>query len=382
MENITTQPINPSPETNSVPSNILPTPPPRRKSKMIIVLIILFVLIFLGSAAAFGIKFFNENKKSTVLVPESSPTPTTNPNTDMLTYENTTYGFTAKYPKGWTILPGNQDNNVTFSGPPVGNGEANKPALVNIQVLETAKLQPGWENSNTISPFSSKTLTNGNYTYYITANTFTIGGQPTEQVKILAVDTMNQILSTLKFTNTSTSPTSDATSTWSTYTNFDFDLAIKYPQSLPLYNENTPSQAGERGYTIAHFAIPPTEPGMGPFTGVFIRMYSKDTSPAYLISQKNNFESLLNLPIQGTKTIEGYIYTRLPNDPSVPSAYVFETQAVPNYPSEVLLYTKSYILKNNGNLIVATVIPEKPNTQNDKFTEYFQEMIKTLKFTN
>lgn len=232
MENQNPQPSIPTQDASTAPvSNVSQTPPSilRTRSKMIIVLIILFSLLFLISAIALGMKFFNENKKNTVLIPPSSPSPTTNPNTDMLSYENTTYGFTVKYPKNWTILPSNnQDSDVDFSGPSVSSGEA---AIVSIQVLETAKLQPGWEQNYAISPSSSKTFTNGNYTYYVTANTYTIREQPSEETKKIATDTMNQILSTLQFTQ----PTLD--SNLKTYNGEH--VIFSYPSTWGL-EKNTP----------------------------------------------------------------------------------------------------------------------------------------------
>lgn len=423
MENQNPQPPNLAQDSNSLPNSNVPSSstdsstqmPPQengsRFSKKMIILIIVIVLFLISFVAVFANR---ENVLKLISNPEPTPpavieqttqSPTPNPMDDWKTYENPTHKYSLQIPRKWNVdeeSAQNNQNNMIFIysndyeaesellGPPkVTNG-------ISMQIFNSVFGEltgPGSENYTFIKNVSidgqagKLWQTNADNTfpgqigYYVEFPNKLLN----ENLNInfssseLRNDMIDQILSTLKFT-TPTS-TSDVTSTWSTYTNSSFGLSIKHPQDLPLYNENTPSQAGEKGFTIAHFAIPPNEPGIGPFTGVFIRMYNKDTSPAYLITQKNIFESLFNLPIQGTKTIEGYIYKRLPNDPSVPSAYVFETQAAPNYPAEVFLYTKSYILKNNGNLIVSTVVPD-PNTQNDKFAPYFQQMIKTLKFTN
>lgn len=193
-----------------------------KNKKRIYVLLVIFVFLFLVSAAGLGTLIYKKGQDNTLFAPKTAPTsiptPTVNPRTNMLTYTNPTYEFTAQYPTDWTVLPTSQENNVTFSGPSVGNGEASKPALVSIQVFETAKLKPGWENNFQPAPFSSTTINNGNYTYYVTAHTYTIGGQASEETKKLAIDTMNQILSTLKFTNqTSISPTNVVNDFYSDY---------------------------------------------------------------------------------------------------------------------------------------------------------------------
>ena len=232
MENQNPQPTVPVQEPNLAPvstvSQTIP-PSPRSKSKIILALIIIFIVLFFGSAAAIGMKVFSDINNEKVLVSTPTPTQTIKSTTDLLSYENTTYGFTAKYPKDWKILPSSQDSGITFAGPPDGSGEASKPALVSIQVLETAKLQPGWESNYAISPFSSKTLTNGDYTYYITANTFTIGGQPSEETKKLAIDTMSQILSTFKFTNSNM------------YINNDLGFEFSIPKRYKLQSETEKS---------------------------------------------------------------------------------------------------------------------------------------------
>lgn len=81
MENQNPTPIapvqNPNLTSPSIPNQ---TPPAtRRKSKMIYVLIILFVL-FMISTTVIGLKYFQGDKKDEgILVPPSSPTPTTKP---------------------------------------------------------------------------------------------------------------------------------------------------------------------------------------------------------------------------------------------------------------------------------------------------------------
>lgn len=105
MENQNTQPVTPV-QDPSLNSSSIPTqtvPPTRRKSKMIYVLIILFVLLFVISAVALGMKYFNGSKKDTVLVPPSSPTPASqlDSTANWKTYTNSPQGYSLKYPEGW-----------------------------------------------------------------------------------------------------------------------------------------------------------------------------------------------------------------------------------------------------------------------------------------
>lgn len=102
MENTTTQPTPPTQEPVAPQvSNISQTPPPqkRNKSKMIYVLIILFSVLFLIAAVTLGMKFYNESNKETVLISTPSPTITPDPTADWKTYEGN--GFSVKYPNAW-----------------------------------------------------------------------------------------------------------------------------------------------------------------------------------------------------------------------------------------------------------------------------------------
>ncbi len=239
MENNTTtqeQPImNPTPPAPQNPTPAQPLPRHMPKSVAIIAIIILLFLLLAGSAVG----IYNLGKKSGTPIPSpvavNSPSPTLEPSANWKTYKGD--GFTFQYPTGANISKENAYSFMTAQNVPViklSGNNLNDPFLLEIfiennqknlssQQLIDAYLKSIEKSKDTIaSARIAKTLTeykngeiNGLYALFgsdynydlvvMTKNnkiyTFVYTGDQGEKISSTDEAVVNQILSTLKFTN-------------------------------------------------------------------------------------------------------------------------------------------------------------------------------------
>ncbi len=270
MENQNPQPTTPVQDQSSAPtSNINQTLPPvsRKKSKLIYILIALLVLIFLGSAAAFGMKYFNESRKSTILVPPSTtPSPASSLVTNkeyigkdysfsytsdykLLTNEVISIdGVTVKVPETITLLsPVIPEANTNFQlSIAVEDQPLSKLLAYTASALgdtgtkgtyEIDKKEVNIFKDTTIGVFGSTILyiENNNKVYSISINS----SAPFAKIQ----NAVDQVLSTLKFTASGISPTLAVTNNLKTYTN-PLGFSLQYPSNLVYENSSTNTLVG------------------------------------------------------------------------------------------------------------------------------------------
>ncbi len=206
-ENISTE--NPAVET---PPQVYTAPhidnPPPKKSfltdKIILISIILLILLGTGTYLALNSKPQPQPVVSKA-TPTPVPTPTPDPTTNWKIYENTKYHYSIKYPKEWSIVEGVSTNpeKITFSSP-TSNMLDPKPALVSVIAVNKTEFNSDWVNN--YGPFAYKTFDKDDKVFAIIANTYMEGAAASKEIEQLAKNTLEKMVSTFKFTESSPIP--------------------------------------------------------------------------------------------------------------------------------------------------------------------------------
>jgi len=207
-----TPPIEQTPPSQVYTAPHIDNPPPKKSflTGKIILLIVLLIFFGLGGIyLALNSKTLPAGRqaKPQPIVPTSTPSPApTDQTANWKIYENTKYHYSIKYPKEWSIVEGVSTNpeKITFSSP-TSNMLDPKPALVSVIAVNKTEFNSDWVNN--YGPFAYKTFDKNDKVFAIIANTYMEGAAASKEIEQLAKNTLEKMVSTFKFMETSPTPT-------------------------------------------------------------------------------------------------------------------------------------------------------------------------------
>src|SRR3989344_7950690 len=177
-------------------------PPPPKKPFMFskILLPMMIIMVLLAATAGTYLALNAKSKQASKVTPTPLPTEASakagtsaDETANWKTYEDSTYGFSLKYPSDWRIIE--EKSILTFSDTKTPVGE--KPALISVHIFETAKIAPQWQKNYT--PFTYKEFVKGDKTFILMATTYQIGSSASKETEESAKNVLEKIIPTFKF---------------------------------------------------------------------------------------------------------------------------------------------------------------------------------------
>lgn len=204
-----TSPVQP---TEQQPPSQPPVEPSHHSffSKKIIILLAIFIIVLLASFGTYTALSSKSTPQPTPTpIVQLSPSPTPDAIPGWKTYENTTENFSFKYPQDWNLE--NKSDVTNGIAPSLSKQvvQGDKPALISILKFDVSEYNP--EDIYNFAPFTSRTFTNSQNIYVLIAYSYQIAGAPTEKTQNEAIEVLNNIVSTFKFTDQTASPSAENT---------------------------------------------------------------------------------------------------------------------------------------------------------------------------
>ena len=167
----------------------------------------------------------------------------------------------------------------------------------------------------------------------------------------------------------------DPTTNWKTYTDSQYKFTLKYPPELELELID-----GVNNFKQVSLHEKAREPGIN-VTPIIIRVLGKNIqNAAYAVQQRQDAEKMLELKQGESMQVIGTMFTRtVDTDIDGITAATYAGRAVPGYPAEILPYEKRIIFTKGNDLYVLLVTP-LGNSETDKFTDYFNQILSTFRF--
>jgi len=253
-------------------------------------LIILLVVLVLAVTA--GGYYYSQNLTSKV-TPQtlSTPVPSTDPTTNWKTYNNSTFGYSFRYPTEYKNLSGLGEH-VLYSP----DAEFNKTTRAKTQGLEIGSTVygPGEDIQNYIGPStitdptlaSALKLPSGVIAKaYVNTEDVTVTIDYPKNNKIMRImiwcggekgtadgckKLLTPVLSTFKFTDQAQTTN---TSTWKTYTNAQYGFSLNYPSQFTLKPDTYPSDK-DQPFNLVNLWFRITEQGQDRYSGYAVKIHT------------------------------------------------------------------------------------------------------------
>ena len=214
-------------QSPSIEPTTNPTVPVQPKGRWLTSVALLFVGLLLGVGGVLAYqKLPNVKQETPVPSPTSWATP--DPTADWITYTNSKYNYSFKYPAGWSIT---FEDDQTFSNVTISSQTGKSVSAIHFEG------KPETDKTNWTKNFVLDTND------YIMVEFAHCEGKPAPgtscggAVTLEDINTFNQILSTFKFADNKVD-----TSSWKVYSNPDDRYSFKHPSNISVnYNPNQKS---------------------------------------------------------------------------------------------------------------------------------------------